>query len=333
MNDFSFEICESKPVASLGGTLTRAVHKRTGAVFLHLSCPGELEHSMAVTFRTPCCNDYGLPHMVEHMVLQGSRNYPVKDLSIELEKRCFAGFAYGNTGTNRTVYMCNSVIGHQFMKLASVFLDTVFHPLLTEQMFRQEVCRLEFEAPGDSTSRLVYNGAVYNEMKGIAHDRQHIATVLYKHALYPESSAGNEHAGNYRVIPEVSCRDVLDYHDQFYNPSNCLIFTITQISFDEIAQLLNETLHNAPERIAPIVLTPQRVLHAPVSVTAPISDDQQSKCLVFTAWAVAHYGDPVNSLALSTLMNILCDQSDSRFRKDLRKSGLGASLFRNYTHG
>jgi secreted Zn-dependent insulinase-like peptidase len=48
-------------------------------VLRHAVAPTAARHAAcAVVFRTPVDNSYGIPHILEHSVLCGSRKYPIK---------------------------------------------------------------------------------------------------------------------------------------------------------------------------------------------------------------------------------------------------------------
>src|SRR5207237_3196995 len=53
-----------------------------------------------------------------------------------------------------------------YRHLLDVYLDAAFFPRLSEDSFKQEGIRFEFEDPADPKSGLRYKGVVFNEMKG-----------------------------------------------------------------------------------------------------------------------------------------------------------------------
>ena len=60
-------------------------HEKTGAEVMSLSNDDE-NKTFGVTFRTPPANSTGIPHILEHSVLCGSRKYPIKEPFVELIK-------------------------------------------------------------------------------------------------------------------------------------------------------------------------------------------------------------------------------------------------------
>ncbi len=57
-----------------------------------------------VTFRTPPEDSTGVPHILEHSVLCGSRNYPVKEPFVDLLKGSLQTFLNAFTYPDRTCY-------------------------------------------------------------------------------------------------------------------------------------------------------------------------------------------------------------------------------------
>ena len=54
-------------------------HKKSGANVLSLIAPQDENKVFGITFRTPPEDSTGIPHILEHSVLCGSRKYPVKE--------------------------------------------------------------------------------------------------------------------------------------------------------------------------------------------------------------------------------------------------------------
>lgn len=60
--------------------------------------------TFGVVFRTPVENSLGLPHILEHSVLCGSRKYPIKEPFVELMKGSLNTFLNAFTYPDRTCY-------------------------------------------------------------------------------------------------------------------------------------------------------------------------------------------------------------------------------------
>src|SRR5271170_5506603 len=152
------------PLPNLRSVAYQLRHEGSGARILHL-VNEDPENLFSVTFPTPPPDDTGVPHILEHCVLGGSKKYAVKDPFFEMIKCSMATFINAMTGSDHTVYPVASNVRQDFYNLADVYWDAVFHPTLTEATFQREGHRLEFAAKGDTGSDVIIKGIVYNEMK------------------------------------------------------------------------------------------------------------------------------------------------------------------------
>ena len=86
-------------------------HKKTGARVL-LMDNNDDNKVFYIGFRTPPEDSTGLPHILEHSVLCGSKNFPIKDPFVELVKGSLNTFLNAMTYPDKTVYpvaSCNDV--------------------------------------------------------------------------------------------------------------------------------------------------------------------------------------------------------------------------------
>ena len=86
-------------------------HRKSGARLFLMSNDDD-NKVFSIGFRTPPADSTGLPHILEHSVLEGSEKFPVKDPFVELVKgslrnleiymgRVFRTYACGNPGERR----------------------------------------------------------------------------------------------------------------------------------------------------------------------------------------------------------------------------------------
>ena len=122
-----FQVTAVTPLENMRLVACELVHEKSGARLLHL-LTHDPENLFAVAFRTPPPDDTGLPHILEHTVLCGSRKYPVKDPFVELLKTSLATFLNAMTYPDKTVYPCASMNENDFFNLADVYADAVFQP-------------------------------------------------------------------------------------------------------------------------------------------------------------------------------------------------------------
>lgn len=162
MNSHGFELVTERRLHEVGGTARLWKHGVTGAQLLSVSNADE-NKCFGVSFRTPPTDSTGVAHILEHSVLCGSDKYPVKEPFVELLKGSLQTFLNAFTFPDKTCYPVASANLQDFYNLIDVYIDAVFHPRISEDIFRQEGWHVEAE---DTKGPWTYKGVVYNEMKG-----------------------------------------------------------------------------------------------------------------------------------------------------------------------
>ncbi len=158
----SYDLLKERDIKELATVARYYRHRKTGAQVLSLINQDE-NKVFGIAFRTPPWNSTGLPHILEHSVLCGSRKYPVKEPFVELMKSSLKTFLNAFTYPDKTCYPVASQNTQDFYNLIDVYLDAVFHPLLTPSVLQQEGWHHELD---HIEKPLAYKGVVYNEMKG-----------------------------------------------------------------------------------------------------------------------------------------------------------------------
>ena len=126
-------------------------HDATGARLMSVIAPDE-NKVFGIAFRTPPKDSTGVAHILEHSVLCGSKKYPVKEPFVELLKGSLQTFLNAFTYPDKTCYPVASANLQDFYNLIDVYLDAVFHPRISENIFRQEGWHYELdEADGPMT--------------------------------------------------------------------------------------------------------------------------------------------------------------------------------------
>ena len=213
-------------------------HKKTGARIAVLENEDD-NKVFDIGFRTPPTDSTGIPHIVEHTVLCGSRKFPVKDPFAELDKGSLNTFLNAMTYPDKTVYPVASVNDKDFKNLMDVYLDAVFFPNIykEEKIFRQEGWHYELD---DIDGELIYNGVVFNEMKGAFSSPDEYFDNLIQTSLFPDNAYGVVSGGDPRVIPELKWEDYLDFHRRYYHPSNSYIYLYGKMDFAERLTFIDE---------------------------------------------------------------------------------------------
>ncbi len=207
------------------------VHERTKAK-IALIKNEDTNKVFNIGFRTPPKNSTGVPHIIEHSVLCGSKNFPAKDPFVELAKGSLNTFLNAMTYADRTLYPVASLNDQDFKNLMHVYLDAVFYPNIysRKEIFDQEAWRYTLENEDDE---LQINGVVYNEMKGAFSTPEQQLMRFNLNSLYPDTTYGVVSGGDPEVIPELSYEEFLDFHKTYYHPSNSYIYLYGDMDFEE----------------------------------------------------------------------------------------------------
>jgi Zn-dependent M16 (insulinase) family peptidase len=301
-------------------------HEATGGEVLSLVSDDE-NKVFGISFRTPPANSAGLPHILEHSVLCGSRKYPVKEPFVELLKGSLQTFLNAFTFPDKTCYPVASTNARDFENLIDVYLDAVFHPRLTPDVLRQEGWRLAL-APGRVRPKLM--GVVYNEMKGAYSSPDNLLHELSQQSLFPDTAYGLDSGGDPERIPELSFEEFAAFHRRHYHPANALAFFSGDFDLERRFALLDAYYREfgPAEPCAPPAL--QARFAAPVLLRRPYAVSAGSgphKALFTRNFALGEASlDPELHLVLHLLEHVLIGMPSSPLRKALVESGLGEDL-------
>ena len=155
----TYELVEKKTLEGIKSEGYLLRHKKSGARVVLIENDDE-NKVFAIGFRTPPEDSTGLPHILEHSVLCGSRNFPAKDPFVELVKGSLNTFLNAMTYPDKTVYPIASCNDKDFQNLMHVYMDAVLYPNIyrDDKTFRQEGWSYELD---DKDGELKYNGVVY----------------------------------------------------------------------------------------------------------------------------------------------------------------------------
>lgn len=232
-----YELIEHRYIEELKSDGYLMKHKVSGARILLISNDDE-NKVFSIGFRTPPMDSTGVPHILEHSVLCGSDKYPVKDPFIELAKGSLNTFLNAMTYPDKTVYPVASCNDVDFKNLTDVYLDAVFHPLISsrKEVFLQEGWHYEME---DKDSPLTYNGVVYNEMKGAFSSPDDVLSRYCMNSLYPDTSYATESGGDPANIPDLTYENFVAFHKKLYHPSNSYIYFYGNCDMEERLEYLD----------------------------------------------------------------------------------------------
>jgi presequence protease len=325
-----FELTDERALPEANSAACIYRHVKTGAELLSLVNDDE-NKVFGVAFRTPPPDSTGLPHILEHSVLCGSRKYPVKDPFIQLAKGSLNTFLNAMTYADKTVYPTASQNLQDFYNLVDVYLDAVFHPRITPEVLKQEGWHYELDTP---EAPITYKGVVFNEMKGIYSSPDALLSNLSTESLFPNNEYGFNSGGDPRHIPDLTFADFKAFHERYYHPSNARLYFYGDDDPTERLRLLDAYLSdfNGAEIDVPVALQPR--FASPRRFVRPYpASDAAAKAMMSVNWMLAEIGDVERELGLSMLSHILSGTPASPLRKALMDSGLGEEASGSFDDG
>src|SRR5437868_12487907 len=234
----AFDLVRDETIPEIASKVSLYRHRKTGAEVLSFVNDDE-NKVFGITFKTPPEDSTGVAHILEHSVLCGSRKYPIKEPFVELLKSSLNTFLNAMTFPDKTCYPVASQNVRDFYNLIDVYLDAVFFPRLTPQIFQQEGWHYELEAPD---APLIYKGVVFNEMKGNYSSPDSLLGEFSQRSLYPDITYGVDSGGDPKHIPELSFEQLEAFHARHYHPSNAKVFFYGDDDPQQRLRLLDERL-------------------------------------------------------------------------------------------
>ncbi len=321
-----FNLLMDKEISEIEATARLYRHAATGAQLLSIECDEE-NKVFGITFRTPPPNSAGVPHIMEHSVLCGSKKYRTKDPFAVLLKGSLQTFLNAFTFPDKTCYPVASQNYADLRNLIDVYMDAVFHPLLTPQIFQQEGWHYELNNIEDP---LAIKGVVYNEMKGYYSSPDSILGDYSQFSLFPENEYRFEPGGDPAAIPHLTYEQFMSFHRRYYHPGNSFIYFYGDDDPEERLKLMNDYFkeYGPLERtfeigLQPLLDKPERIER----VYAGGSEDSPGRGSMMTMnWLLPETADAATNIALRMLEYILVGMPASPLRKALIDSGLGEDI-------
>jgi Zn-dependent M16 (insulinase) family peptidase len=325
-SEFGFELIRTQQIAELNTQAQLWRHVQTGAELLSLENDDE-NKVFGVTFATPPADSTGIAHILEHSVLGGSQKYPLKEPFVELVKGSLNTFLNAFTSPDRTSYPVASTNLQDFYNLVDVYLDAVFHPLLTPHHLDQEGWHYELERPEEA---LAYRGVVFNEMKGVYSSPDSLLYRASQRALFPDNAYAVDSGGDPQVIPQLTYDQFKQFHTTYYHPTNARIWFYGDDDPAERRRILDQVLSDFQRA----EVDSQVALHAPFAAPRQVTEsygvdadaDLRKKAMVQVNWALPELTANADLLALSVLSYAMIGTQASPLRKALVDSGLGEDV-------
>eukprot|EP00600_Ochromonadales_sp_CCMP1393_P015327 CAMPEP_0175034098 /NCGR_PEP_ID=MMETSP0005-20121125/22411_1 /TAXON_ID=420556 /ORGANISM="Ochromonas sp., Strain CCMP1393" /LENGTH=1034 /DNA_ID=CAMNT_0016294879 /DNA_START=271 /DNA_END=3375 /DNA_ORIENTATION=+ len=303
-------------------------HKKSGAQVISVNAPDD-NKVFGITFRTPPEDSTGVPHVLEHSVLCGSRKFPVKEPFVDLLKGSLQNFLNAFTYPDRTCYPVASTNTKDFYNLIHVYLDAVLHPRAIDdpQVLQQEGWHYELDEGAQGP--LSIKGVVYNEMKGVYSSPDSIMGRATQRALFPENTYGVDSGGDPLKIPDLTFDQFKSFHSSYYHPSNSRVFFYGDDDPMERLRLLDSYLceFDAIPVTSQVALQPRLSEPQRVEMGFPVAPGVEPKHMVTLNWLLNEQElSPKEQMALGVLDYLLLGTSSSALRKALTESQLGESV-------
>ena len=311
-------------------------HRKSGARVLLMENDDE-NKVFNIAFRTPPANSTGVAHILEHSVLEGSREFPLKDPFVELVKGWLNTFLNAVTYPDKTMYPVASCNDTDFRNLMHVYLDAVFYPNIYErkEIFLQEGWNYQLESEDAPIS---YNGVVYNEMKGAFSSADEVLEREIFNSLFPDTPYGVESGGDPSCIPDLTYEEFLDFHRKYYHPSNSYIYLYGNMNMEEYLAWMDEKYLCAFEEIPVESRIPmQKPFDAPRELRIPYpvleNETEEDNTYLSCNMVVGTALDVRLCLAFSVLEYVLLDAPGAPVKQALLDARIGKDVYGSYEDG
>ncbi|MRT94839.1 insulinase family protein [Ancylomarina sp. 16SWW S1-10-2] len=328
-----FTLVEKRFVKEVDANCLLFKHDKSGAQLLKIATPDQ-NKMFNIAFKTTPQNDYGTPHMMEHSVLNGSKNFPVKSPFDILIKGSLNTYLNAMTGSDFTTYPVASMNDKDYFNLMHVYLDAVFNPnIYTEpRIFKQEGWHYELTSLDDD---IVYKGVVYNEMKGSFSNPSRELDYQVNKVLFPDNTYGVSSGGYPKVIPKLTYEDFINFHKKYYHPGNSYIMLYGNGDLDkELTFIDNEYLSKYDLPTEKIVIPLQKPFDKmkEVEKSYAVADGASTKDQTFLDLSiVAGEGvDVALGLTYDVLADALVNHESAPLRLALQEAGIGSDVYAYY---
>ena len=311
-------------------------HKKSGARIAILSNNDD-NKVFYIGFRTPPEDETGVPHIIEHTTLCGSKKFPVKDPFIELAKGSLNTFLNAMTYPDKTVYPVASCNDQDFKNLMDVYLDAVFNPNITkyEEIFKQEGWHYELTGKDDE---LKINGVVYNEMKGAYSSPDEVLSSQIYRSLFPDNTYSKDSGGNPEYIPKLTYEAYLDFYHKYYHPSNSYIYLYGDMDVVERLEWLDKeylSLYDYKKVNSEINKQPafDEIKNVEAQYSITMDDSQENKTYLSYNRVVGDTLDEMLYQAFDVLDYALVSSPGAPVKQALIDAGIGDDVYGSYDAG
>ena len=322
-----FKLIEEREVEEANSTSRLFKHKKTGAELIYLS-NDDRNKVFTVGFRTPPPDSTGVPHIIEHSVLSGSKKYRTKEPFMDLIKGSLQTFLNAMTFPDKTLYPVASRNSKDFKNLMDVYLDSVFNPRIyeLEEIFMQEGWHYEIF---DKNDPIEYKGVVYNEMRGAYSSAESQLVERVSQSLFPDTAYRFSSGGDPYVIPELTRENFLKYHSKHYHPSNSFIYLYGDGDvLEDLDYIDKEYLSDFHKRDIDTEVGIQEPVQNELVEYYPISQDEndQGRDYISINFVLGKATDKKDNLMMDLLNDVLINSPAGPVKEALLDAGIGEDI-------
>ncbi|KAI9789625.1 MAG: Mitochondrial presequence protease [Piccolia ochrophora] len=328
-----FTLKRKEHVPELQLTALYLQHETTRADYLHVA-RDDKNNVFSIGFKTNPPDHTGVPHILEHTTLCGSKRYPIRDPFFKMLPRSLSNFMNAFTSSDHTSYPFATTNHQDFRNLMSVYIDATLHPLLSANDFAQEGWRIGPANPlapaqqgkgNEVDKQLVFKGVVYNEMKGQTSDASYLYYIKFQDQIFPSL---NNSGGDPQKMTDLTYEQLKKFHADHYHPSNSKIFTYGNMPLTEHLKELGGQLEQFNASAADTELKqPISLNEGPknIVVAGPLDPlvDQDRQYKTSVSWLMGQSANILETFSLGVMSSLLLDGYGSPLYRSLIEAGLG----------
>jgi len=329
----NFRITNVRRLEELNCSLWEMAHEKTGAQLVWLDRADE-NKTFAIAFKTIPTDSTGVFHILEHSVLCGSDKYPVKEPFVELLKSSVNTFLNAMTYPDKTVYPISSRNDKDYLNLLDVYMDAVLHPAIYHkpEIFRQEGWRYELREGQDP----VYQGVVFNEMKGAYASADSVLEHAMNRLLFPDNCYSAESGGHPEHIPDLTYEQFIANHQKFYHPSNSRIILVGSVALEDALAHIDGYLapYTRQEACFPIPMQ-EAVPYKEERILYEIGEEEScdARTIVSCGSMLGRFDEQEKLYAAAVLRDYLAGDNDAPLKQAILGAGLGQDVKLNIHDG
>lgn len=333
-----YEVTQTSPIPEFSLTAVSLKHTESGATHLHLDSPNDSNNVFLIAFKTNPPDNTGVPHILEHTTLCGSKKFPVRDPFFKMTNRSLSNFMNAMTGHDYTFYPFATTNSKDFENLMDVYLSSVFEPQLNHTDFLQEGWRIENQNVHDISSKLEFKGVVYNEMKGQYSNSAYYFYIKFLESIYPSL---NNSGGDPKKIVDLLYEGLLEFHLKNYHPSNAKTFTYGKLPLEDSLSKISKYYESFEKKVSSVdvkqpTFSTDKSEIFDVTIPGPVDtmngkETSEQYCTSIT-WNLGNPLDPnmqYDIFKWKILNSLLFDGHNSPFYQELIESGYGDDFSAN----